>query len=117
MSFVTCFDAVSFVLDDAQERFGASWKLNNNELKRLKLDCSEMDAVVQEFNCESVEAEIDEETMELTVSLACEEMTFEYGRSNPFFKVIQRTSAFGFKQSDDGNLVAFFRYGSLFSRV
>lgn len=117
MGFVSCFDAVSFVLDDAQARFGASWKINSEELKKLKMDCSEMDTVVQEFNCESVEAEIDEETMELTISLACEEMTFEYGRSNPFFRVIQMAKSFGFKRLEDGNLTVFFRYGHLFSRA
>ena len=117
MNYVDCYDAVSFVLDDVQERFGASWKVNNNKLKKLKMNCNELDSVAQEFNCEAVEAEIDEDTMGLTISLLCEEMTFEYGRSNPFFKAIQWTNSFGFKQSEDGNLLVFFRYDGLFSRT
>ena len=117
MSFVTCYDAVSMVLDDAAERFGQAWRIDNDALKRLKNDCRDLDAIVREFNCDSVEAEVDEETMDLMVSLFCEEMTLENGRSNSFFKVIQHCSSFGFRNAGEDCLQIFFRYRGLFARV
>ena len=117
MSFVTCYDAVSMVLDDAEERFGQTWKLNQEALKRLKSDCKLLDAVVQDFNCDSIEAEVDEESMDLIVTLFCEDMTLEYGRSHPYFKLIQHTDSFGFRNGGEDRLLVFFRFGGIFARA
>lgn len=117
MSFVTCYDAVSMVLDDAAERFGQNWKLNQDALKRLKDDCKLMDSIVEEINCDSIEAEIAEDTMDLIVTLCCEDLTMCYGRSHPFFKIIQHANYFGFRNGGENRLLVFFRFVGVFTHV
>lgn len=117
MNIVSCYDAISMVLDDALTRFGTGWRLNQDALKRLKADCRDLDAVVQDFNCDSIEAEVDEETMELSVSLFCDEMTLEYGRTHPFFAAIRHAKSFGFRNSGEDGIVVTIIFGNLFVRT
>lgn len=117
MSFVTCYDAVSMVLDDAAERFGQNRKLNQETLERLQAACKLMDSIVEEIDCDSIEAEIDENTMDLIVTLCCEDLTMCYGRSHPFFKIIQHADSFGFRNGGENRLLVFFRFVGVFTHV
>ena len=114
MSFVTCYDVVSMVLDDVTERFSGAWEPDKKAIRVLEKDCEEMDAVVRDFNCDSVEAEVDESTMDLIVTMSCEDMTLEYGRSHPFFQATRHTSSFGFRHGGRNNLEIFFRFSGIF---
>lgn len=115
MNFVSCADVVSMVLEDAAERFGAAYTLDQDAAGRLMEDCAALDTVVNEFSCGSVEAEVDEDKMELVVTLSCDEMTLENGRTSAFFDAIKNASSFGFRGSGEDCLLVFFRFDDLFT--
>lgn len=107
MAFIKTYDIVDMVIDEATEQFGNRFVVTASKRKNLKTDCELIDRLVSEFDCESAEAEIDDETMKLTVSLVCHDMILEYGRTNPFFSVIQHAESFKFSASADSLKVDF----------
>ena len=107
MSLVSTYDVVDMVVEEASLQFGMQWGIPEDKRKSLQTDCALIDRLVSEFYCESVEAEIDDETMKLTVSIVCPDMILEYGRTHPFFALIQNTESFSFSAVEESLLVNF----------
>lgn len=107
MSLVNTYDIVDMVVEEASEQFGSSWGISKDKRKNLKTDCTLIDRLVSEFDCESAEAEIDDETMKLKVSIVCPDMVLEYGRTHPFFTLIQHAESFSFSAVEDSIKVDF----------
>lgn len=107
MSFVSVYDIVEMVIDEATEQFGGHWFIPKDRQIVLQTDCTLMDRLVSEFSCESVETDIDDETLNLKISIVCPDMVLEYGRMHPFFTLIQHTESFGFSAVDDSIRVDF----------
>lgn len=107
MSFVSTYDIVEMVIDEATEQFGSRWVIPNAKRKDLKTDCALIDKFVSEFDCESAEADIDDETLKLKVSIVCPDMVLEYGRTHPFFTLIQHVESFSFSAVGDSLKVDF----------
>lgn len=107
MSFISTYDIVEMVVEEAAEQFGGHWFINSVKKKNLKEDCALIDRVVSEFDCESVEADIDDETLKLRVSVICSDIVLEYGRTHPFFTLIQHAELFGFSAVDDSLRIDF----------
>ena len=101
MAFVNTHDIVDMVMDEASEQFGARWVVSKAKREGLKKDCGLIDRLVSEFDCESTEADIDDETMKLRVSSVCPDVVLEYGRTHPFFALIQHTESFSFSAVGD----------------
>ncbi len=104
---VNASDIVEMVLEEAAEQFGSRWYIPKDIKKRLKTDCALIDRLSTEFDCESAEAEVDDATMKLHVSLVCPDMVLEYGRTHPFFTLIQHTESFSFSAVEDSLKVDF----------
>ncbi len=104
---VNTYDIAEMVIDEATEQFGNRWVVPKAKRGRIKADCAIIDRLVSDFDCESAEAEIDDETMKLTVSVVCPDMVLEYGRTHPFFTLIQHTESFSFSAVEDSLKVAF----------
>ena len=107
MSLVNTYDIVDMVVEEASEQFGSRWGISKDKRKNLKTDCTLIDRLVSEFDCESAEAEIDDETMKLKVSIVCPDMVLEYGRTHPFFTLIQHAELFSFSAVKDSIKVDF----------
>ena len=107
MSLVSTYDIVDMVVEEASEQFGSRWAISKDKRKNLKTDCALIDRLVSEFDCESAEADIDDETMKLTVSIVCPDMVLEYGRTHPFFTLIQHAESFSFSAVGDSLKVNF----------
>ena len=105
--FVSTYDIVEMVIDEATEQFGNRWVIPKAKKKNLKTDCDLIDRLVSEFDCESAEADIDDETMKLKVSVVCPDMVLEYGRTHPFFTLIQHAESFSFSAVEDSLKVDF----------
>ena len=113
MSFFGCYEAVDVVLGEAVEQFGNKYKVNQEEMERIAADCRIVDAMVEEFNCEALEAEITDD-LDITVCVECDEMTLENGRSHPFFTLIQHTKWFSFKSIGEDKISVTFNLGCPF---
>lgn len=107
MSLVNTYDIVDMVVEEASGQFGSRWGISKDKRKNLKTDCTLIDRLVAEFDCESAEAEIDDETMKLKVSIVCPDMVLEYGRTHPFFTLIQHAESFSFSAVKDSIKVDF----------
>lgn len=107
MSFVNTYDVVDMVVEEASSQFGSRWGIPNDKKDRLKTDCILIDRLIAEFDCESTEAEVDDETMKLRVSIVCPDMVLEYGRTHPFFTLIQHAESFVFSAVGDSLKVDF----------
>lgn len=107
MAFVSTYDIVEMVIDEATEQFGNRFVVSEIKRDNLKTDCALIDRLVSEFDCESAEAEVDDETMKIKVSIVCPDMVLEYGRTHPFFTLIQHTESFSFSAVGDSLKVDF----------
>lgn len=105
--FVSTYDIVEMVIDEATEQFGNRWVIPNAKKNNLKTDCELIDQLVSDFDCESAEADIDDETLKLKVSVVCPDMVLEYGRTHPFFTLIQHAESFRFSAIEDSLKVDF----------
>lgn len=116
MSFIKCFDIASMVIDDATERFRPSMRLNHERVGIFKQYCSALDELSNEFEGESFEVEVNEITMEITVSLECDEVVIE-SSNHVFYELVKRAVKYGFRTSEEGNLIIKFVFPSLWDKA
>lgn len=62
-NFVKCFDVVSMVVDEATDQFSQLWKINKERYEILKQYCDVLDSLVEEFDGESFNVEVDDISM------------------------------------------------------
>ena len=107
MSFVRVCDVVEMVIDEVTDQLGNHWFIPKSKRESLQANCTLIDRLVHEFDCESAEADIDVETLKLRVSIMCPDIVLEYGRSHPFFTLIKDTESFSFSAVDDSIQIDF----------
>lgn len=107
MPSIKTYDIVEMVVDEATEQFGNNWVVPKNKRIGLQSDCKLIDRISSEFDCESIEADIDDETMKIKISLISPDIVLEYGRTHPFFALIQHTESFSFSAIGDNIRVDF----------
>lgn len=73
MSFVKCFDIVEMVTDEATKQFGSLVQVNYEVKENLRHCCEMIDSFSQQFGGVSYEVDIDDNTMDITISVVCEE--------------------------------------------
>lgn len=116
MSFVSCFEVVSMVVDEATERFSPLWRVNGDKIKILNQYCDVLDILSKEFNGVSYEVEVNEITMEIDIALECDEIIIE-SKDHVFYELIKRSIKYGFSVSEDGALIIKFVFPSVWENV
>ena len=100
MGFVKCFDVVSMVVEEANNQFGVTWNIDKEKERDLKRVCVNIDFLSDEFNGVAFEVDINEITMDITVSLICAEIIVE-NASHRLFDVLKCTKRFAIKPAED----------------
>lgn len=100
MSKIKCFDVVESVVDEATERFAPTFVENSKNKSILKSYCEALDSIIEEISGTSIEVEVDEIKMTITVSIGCDEVVV-YPESELFYKITERATAVGFHISED----------------
>lgn len=95
------YNIVKSVVAEASKQFGGKWIITDAVWMRLQVDCEILDILIKEFDCEWIQVDIDDETMEMIVCLACPDIIFEKGRSHPFFHLLQDAKAIRFSAEED----------------
>lgn len=113
---INCFDVVSMVIEDANNRFTPLWKVDNEKHDILKQYCEYMDKLSTDFNGMSFDVEIDEIQMTIKIVLECTDIIIEQP-THYFYELAKRTNKFGFSVSEDGNLNISFVFPSIWERV
>ena len=116
MSFVKCFDAASMVIEDANERFAPLWKPDTEKLDMFKQYCEAIDSLSREFDGESFEVEVDEITMEISVTLECDEIVIE-SKEHVFYELAKRAVRCGFSAAGKDTLLVRFVFPSIWNKV
>ena len=101
MSMFSSYDIAEMVVDEASGRFGKA--ISEKSKTRLKNTCALIDNLVSEYDCESTEFAVNEDTTDLRISLGCPDMIIEKGMSTAFLNIIKDISEVCFSASD-GNL-------------
>lgn len=116
MGFVKCYDAVEMVTDEATKQFGSLFKVNAGQEAALKTLCGVIDSMAENFGGISYEVEVNDETMEITISLVCNE--FETDKEvSEFHKVSACANKVVFKAADSEHLQIDFVFGGIWERT
>lgn len=117
MSKIKCFDVVESVVDEATERFAPTFVENSKNKSILKSYCEALDSIIEEISGTSIEVEVDEIKMSITVSIGCNEIIV-YPESELFYKITERATAVGFRISEDpDSIVIDFVFPSIWERA
>ena len=116
MGFIKSYDTANFVIEDANERFAPLWKPNADKIKIFEEYCQAIDSLVDEFGGISLDVEVNEISMEITISLECEEIVVEKN-NHVLYELIKRTIRYGYSVSEDGNLLIKFVFPGIWDKV
>ena len=98
MDFHSCRNKVMSLIDETSKSFGSQYTLNKEKRDRLDKVCDGVGELIEGFDCEDFDVNVDNVTKQLTIAIICDEMLFENGRSHEFFKLIQLLSSFSFSK-------------------
>lgn len=115
-SFVKCFDAVSMVVEEANNQFSPLWKLDKEKYRILEQYCQVIDALSDEFEGVSYDVEIDDIAMTIAITLECKDISIQQ-QSHKYYALAQRAIVFGFSTSEDNNLNVRFVFPSVWNKV
>lgn len=113
---VKCFDVVTMVTDEATKRFAPLFYENVESKRVLKQYCGILDNVAENCGGEYFQVEVDEETAEIIVTLACSKMELR-SENYGFFALARRANRVSFATDKDGLLLVGFVFSSIWEHV
>ncbi len=116
MSFVKCYDAVSMVLEEATKRFSPLWKVDEEKNKILIQYCGVIDALSDEFDGESFGVNIDEISMNIEITLECQEISIDSSK-HLFYSLISKCVSFEVSSSTDELIYVKFVFPGIWDKV
>lgn len=102
MGVIKCFDVVSLVVNEATKQFSPLWKIDEGKLDVLKHYCSVIDKLVEEYDGESFEVDVDDIKMTVCISSTFEDITVQE-RNQKLSELIKRASSVSFRPSEDSD--------------
>lgn len=115
MGFTNCFDVASMVLDEATDRFGKTWKINGDKERALSQACKDIDDIAEEFDGVSYEVDVNEITMDITISLVCGEIVVR-GSDSKLYSAMRNAKRVTFKNADGDNIRIDFIFGGIWEK-
>ena len=108
MEYVGCKDFAFDVIDEASEKFGDLYSINEEKYKRLDEICGLVDELVQgigdEFGCDEVTVDVDPITKELIFNIVCDEIILQHGRTHKFFTLMEQVDSVRFSKAAPDSL-------------
>lgn len=99
-----CYEPVIELVDERTSQFNG-YELNQEKYEMLDVICEMTDKLVEEIeDYECVNVSVDDTTKQLTISILCDEVVFQYGRTSVFFQLIQVLNSFSFSKAKGGLL-------------
>lgn len=116
MPRIKCYEVVSEVLDEATNRFAPLFEEVQERRDILKQYCGVIDALIEEFNAESYDVEVDEINMSIAISIETVDMVVETTNHN-LFRLIDKATSVTFSCGEDGFLKTTFTFPSIWSHM
>jgi hypothetical protein len=101
MGAIKCFDVVSLVVNEATNQFSPLWKTDEGKLNVLKQYCSVIDKLVEEYDGESFEVDVNEIKMTVCISSTFEDITIQE-HNQKLNELVKRANSVSFRPSEDG---------------
>lgn len=102
MDRIKCVDVVNMLLDEATEQFGVLVREDRSRRDKFNMNCEILDDIIERFDGISADVNIDDETMDITISIVCSE--FEIGSSDDvFYQLLKNTKHFVVRAYDDAD--------------
>lgn len=98
MDFEGSYALATDMIDEAKERFGERYVVNDTRYVDLNEICDIIDELIKEFDCLFAEATVDEETTELIISIVCDEIILQHGREHKFFDLCNLVDSIRFSK-------------------
>lgn len=102
--FTSCYSLLMELINERNLNDNHSTPLNQERFESIDHICELVDSLIYQFRCRCVEADIDDATHVLTISIWCDEIVLVGEKSNDFFSLIQMISSFSASKSQDGDL-------------
>lgn len=100
MGSITCYDVVRIMLDEATKQFSPAFKEDSEKKRELERYCDWITIISDEFGGESYDIEIDDVTIDISVSLTCKEIkTTE--QTPALYMLLSRTKSVELEAVDD----------------
>lgn len=115
MSRIKCFDVAKMVIDEATSQFGALWRVNDDSLRKLSGYCELIDELSDESHGVSYDVDINEETMDISITLECEDLIAD-SKDHTIYSLMNVTKSINMF-AHDGHLCIKFRFGSIWDRT
>lgn len=107
-NYFGCKDAAFEVIDEASEKFGDLYFINEAKYEQLDEICGLVDDVFQmfddEFGCDALTVDVDPTTKELIFNIVCEEIILQHGRTHPFFSLAKLVDSIRFSKAKPDSL-------------
>lgn len=113
------YEIARMILDEADERFAPLFRPVPVRVDIFRQYCSVLDRMIETLNGESFEIQVDEETMEVHITLCIEklpELSLRREESRLYRELIRRASAFRITKDGEERLLLQFTFPSLWDR-
>ena len=112
---IKCYDVVESVIEEATKRFIA-FKENQESKNILKQYCEVIDKIVEDIAGNSIEVEVDEIKMTISIIIGCDDLVVEPD-NKLFYQLSERAISLSFySDEDDGSMVVEFEFPSIWER-
>lgn len=111
-----CFDVVSSVVEEANERFAPLWKMDEEKYDILENYCEVIDKLIEDSDGISFDVEVDEIKMTIAVEIETADVVIT-DRKSPVYELFKRAISAGFRQSEEGNVITKFVFPSIWEKA
>ncbi len=116
MGFVSCFDVVTMVTDEATTQFSPYYRENQERKEILQQYCEAIDVLAKEFDGESFEVEVDDIKMTISIRMECPDMVIQ-GSDHPFYALAERALSIGFSHGEGDTVAVEFVFPSIWEKA
>lgn len=115
MSGLKCFDVAKMVIDEATSQFGVLWRVNDDKLRKFNSNCELIDELSDESHGVSYDVDINDETMDISVTLECEDLIAD-SKDHVIYRLMNGTKSINMF-AHEGNLCIKFKFGSIWDKA
>lgn len=115
MNRIKCYDVATMVIDEATNQFGSLWKVSRSRLDDLKESCKLIDELSDESHGVSYDVDIDDRTMDISVTLECEDLITD-SKDHTIYSLMNVTKSINMF-AHEGNLCIKFKFGSIWDKA
>lgn len=106
MEFVNCYAMASWMIEDAIEKYGFTWRVSDEAREKLKEICGLINGLMTKFEAYENTVSVDETGL-LHIRFLCPEIVIDDAESGVFFTVVRNAaSVFIKKDAPDGEAIS-----------